>query len=70
MVPQAANEMYERKLDVDNEQGEQVDEKRKCSPELPLEGGRINKSASATSARVKTPYEGILEGYWALYKEF
>ena len=26
---QAANEIYERKLDVDNEQAEQVDEKRK-----------------------------------------
>ena len=35
VVIQAANEIYERKLDVDNEQTEQVDEKRKRVPELP-----------------------------------
>ena len=29
---QAENEMYDRKLDVDNEQTEQVDEKKKSSP--------------------------------------
>ena len=28
-IDQAENEMYERKLDVDNEQTEQVDEKKK-----------------------------------------
>ena len=63
---QAANEIYERKLDVDNEQTEQVDEKRKRVPQLPEAFSGFVDSLHSSGQRSRMDFFQELNNAWQL----